>query len=123
MLLYVVLWVLCLHLQRRNPLSGAISVVTCYRFLSFGGFFIVKDFWQRVLDLLCGRIDAKIYESWIKPIAFGRLAGNDLFVEVPDPFFKDWLETHYAPTIREAAREITQKDISLFVTDYPGNPE
>jgi chromosomal replication initiator protein len=76
---------------------------------------VVKDFWQRVLDLLCERVDAKTYESWIKPIAFGRLAGNDLFVEVPDPFFRDWLETHYAPTIREAAREITQKDISLFV--------
>jgi len=43
------------------------------------------------------------------------LAGSDLFVEVPDPFFKDWLETHHAPTIREAAREITKKDISLFV--------
>ena len=77
---------------------------------------MVEQFWEKTLTLLSGRIESQAFDAWIKPLAFVDLAKSTLCVEVPDQFFKEWLESHYALLIKEAARELTQKDIDLQIT-------
>ncbi len=75
----------------------------------------MEEFWQNLLDLVHKRVNSKAFESWIKPISFVELKGNNLLVEVPDSFFKDWLETYYVSAIEEAAREIVKKKVGLVI--------
>jgi chromosomal replication initiator protein len=77
---------------------------------------MLEQFWEKTLNLLSDRIESQAFDAWIKPLAFVDLEKNTLCVEVPDQFFKEWLETHYALLIREAARELTKKDITLQIT-------
>ena len=77
---------------------------------------MVEHFWEKTLNLLSDRVENQAFDAWIKPLEFVDLEKSTLCVEVPDQFFKEWLETHYAVLIKEAARELTKKDIQLQIT-------
>jgi len=72
----------------------------------------VEAFLQGLLDSVRERVGDRAFESWIKPASFVGLEDDN---QVPDQFSKDWLETHYSSAIKEAAREIAQKDVRLVV--------
>ena len=72
-------------------------------------------FWEKTLNLLSDRIEGQAFDAWIRPLSFVKIEENNLFIEVPDQFFKDWLETYYSPQIREAAGTLTKKDITLHL--------
>ena len=76
----------------------------------------MDSFWKKLLDHLCGALGDQVFDAWIKPISFVGLEGCDLSVEVPDPFFKEWLETHYATTIRAVAGKLTKGSVVLRVS-------
>lgn len=75
----------------------------------------MEDFWGRFLGLISGKLDSRAFEAWIKPISFSRLENDTLFINVPDSFFKDWLEDNYSPVIKEVALELTGKEVVLIV--------
>jgi chromosomal replication initiator protein len=75
----------------------------------------MKDFWENLLYLVRGRVAGGVFDAWIKPLLFVRLDGGSLVVEAPDSFFKHWLEEHYGSIIREAAKELVEKDVSLSI--------
>jgi chromosomal replication initiator protein len=81
----------------------------------------VDTFWKKTLSLLSDKIEGQAFDAWIKPLSFVKLEENDLFIEVPDQFFKDWLETYYSPQIREVAGTLTQTKVTLHldVKDKP----
>jgi len=76
----------------------------------------VNNFWKKLLDLLQDKVNSQSFEVWIKPISFVKLDGSDLYIEVPDTFFKEWLETRYSSTIKEAARILVNEDVVLRIT-------
>lgn len=75
----------------------------------------MEKFWEELLASVCGRVGSPAFDVWIKPISFVRLEGCDLFVEVTDSFFKQWLESHYASVIKEAASELIKADVRLQI--------
>ena len=77
---------------------------------------VMEHFWEKTLNLLSDRIESQAFDAWIKPLEFVDLERSTLCVEVPDQFFKEWLETHYSVLIKEAARELTKNDIKLQIT-------
>ena len=51
------------------------------------------------------------YQTWFEPTRAVDLTENSLTVEVPNRFFADWLEEHYAPLIRRALSEVAGHDV------------
>lgn len=82
----------------------------------------MENLWEEMLATISGKVDSGAFDAWIKPISFVRLEGCDLVIEVPDPFFKQWLELHYGSTIEEVAHELVNKDVNLrFVVKDPSS--
>jgi len=75
----------------------------------------VENFWVELLALIKDKVSSRAFDTWIKPISFIKLEKCDLVVEVPDSFFKEWLETGYCSIIRGAARELVKRDVRLQV--------
>jgi len=75
----------------------------------------MNNFWEKLLTLIQDKVNSQVFEVWIKPITFIKLDGYDLHIEVPDTFFKEWLETRYAIIIREVARSLVNKDVVLKI--------
>ncbi len=74
---------------------------------------MVKSVWKKISDLLCARIESQAYDAWIKPLSCLKLENKELFIEVPDLFFKEWLEANYLSPIKDAASEVIQDTITL----------
>jgi chromosomal replication initiator protein len=68
----------------------------------------MEDIWSKVADSLKERVGQQNFDIWIRPIRFLSLSGENLELEVPNRFFKDWINEHYSSHIKEALSFLTQ---------------
>jgi chromosomal replication initiator protein len=73
----------------------------------------MEDLWSKAIDSLRERVGQQNFDIWIKPIHFISMEGEDVELEVPNRFFKEWINEHYSPYIKEALSFLTQKPCHL----------
>ncbi len=73
----------------------------------------MEAFWPKVIDSLRERIGQQNFDIWIKPIRFISVEGENLELEVPNRFFKDWINEHYSSEINDVLSFLTQKRYQL----------
>jgi len=69
----------------------------------------MQNLWSKVVDSLKERIPPQNFDIWIKPIQFLSADGENVELQVPNRFFKDWIAEHYASHIKEVFSFITEK--------------
>ena len=69
----------------------------------------MENFWTKVTDSLKEKVGQQNFDIWIKPISFVSMQGDSVELEVPNRFFKEWINEHYAFQIQEAVSHLTQK--------------
>jgi chromosomal replication initiator protein len=62
--------------------------------------------WDQIRNYLRQRVSAEGYDNWLKSTAFISEEAGRLSVLVPDRDTRSWLETEYAPWIREGIRDL-----------------
>ncbi len=70
-----------------------------------------KYIWGRCLDLIKDRIPQQTFNTWFQPIQAISMSDNSIFLQVPNKFFYDWLDSHYKDTIQGSLKEITGNGI------------
>ncbi len=73
----------------------------------------MEDIWSKVIESLKERVGQQNFDIWIKPIHFISMDGDIVELEVPNRFFKEWINEHYSPQIKEALSFLTQKSCHL----------
>lgn len=73
----------------------------------------MEEVWSKVTDSLKEKVGQQNFDIWIKPIHFIAVEGDDLRLEVPNRFFKEWISEHYSSQIKEAFSILTQKTCHL----------
>ena len=73
----------------------------------------MEDLWSKAIDSLREAVGQQNFDIWIKPIHLISLQGDDVELEVPNRFFKDWINEHYSVQIRDAISLLTQKPCHL----------
>jgi chromosomal replication initiator protein len=73
----------------------------------------MEDLWPKVIHSLKERVGQQNFDIWIKPIHFISMEGEKVELEVPNRFFKEWINEHYSPLIRDALSFCTQKPCHL----------
>ena len=66
----------------------------------------MEELWPKVIDALRERVGQQNFDIWIKPIHFISREGERVELEVPNRFFKEWINEHYSLDLKEV--------ISLF---------
>jgi chromosomal replication initiator protein len=74
----------------------------------------IEDIWSRTLDILEGELSRPSFETWLKSTKLLELDNEDVFIEVPNEFAKDWLETRYHYLIKNTIQLILNKEINLY---------
>ena len=72
-----------------------------------------KEIWDEVKRVLKNQLNPQSFQVWFVPTKGQSLIGETLTVEVPNKFFKGWLEEHYLEKAREALKSVTQTDLQL----------
>lgn len=57
--------------------------------------------WDEVRAALKERASHDVYETWFKELSIGNISGNDVTINVPNRFFRDWIRDHYQGLLEE----------------------
>jgi len=73
----------------------------------------MKEIWSRALAVLSEKVNQKSFDIWLKPLRFIQVSQNNLDLEVPNKFFKDWLTENYIPLIKESLFKVTGSQFNI----------
>ena len=62
--------------------------------------------WEKSIQIIKEKVSPQNFETWIRPIKMSSLEGNNVTLNVPNKFFKDWLIENYQYVIKEAIAKI-----------------
>jgi len=63
--------------------------------------------WQNCLDRVRKKVPPQTFETWFAPIKAISVTDKTLFLQVPNKFFYDWVDSHYGALIEQTLKEIT----------------
>ena len=72
-----------------------------------------KEVWSNCLKIIKDNVPAVSYQTWFEPIVPIRLDSNILTIQVPSPFFYEYLEERYIDILRKTLRKELGPDAKL----------
>ncbi len=69
--------------------------------------------WLDVLQRLSQRTNPQSFKTWLEPTKASSLTDGQLVIEVPNPFFADWLEEHYLDSINECVEACLGRRVNI----------
>lgn len=79
----------------------------------------MEKLWQRCLEELKKTLGTISFDTWIAPLNLKSIVGNRITLEVPDIFFKQWVEVNYLIQIKETLKTLAKND---FQINFEVNP-
>jgi len=71
------------------------------------------NLWHQALAQIQNELPSQAYETWFQPTRAISSTETSLVVEVPSPFFRDWLTSHYSELITRALRSLAPSDVKV----------
>ena len=75
----------------------------------------MSQIWQEALEQLRERLGQQNFETWIKPIRVKEAGDDEILLEVPNKFFRDWLAEHFLRPIRETLSDAAHHEIKVAI--------
>ncbi len=87
----------------------------------------IQESWDKAKGYLQDKLGKAVFETWILPLGPKQKNENNLVLEAPDNFFRDWVDKHYRQAIQEAINWSAKQEVqvnletdSQIKADYPG---
>jgi chromosomal replication initiator protein len=74
----------------------------------------MKEIWNKVMSDVGEKISQKAYDIWLKPLKLVSLTDNQVELEVPNKFFKDWISENYQNLIRDSLLHLTNQQYTIL---------
>ena len=75
---------------------------------------IMSELWARALADIKNQIGGQNFETWIAPIRFVARNKNEVILDVPNKFFRDWLTEHYASELERILTAAAKHDLRVI---------
>jgi len=72
-----------------------------------------KELWNKIRRELKSRVSQETYDSWFKPLKLLDREGDVLRLQVPNPIFREWIQSHYMETLVESASAASGEAIDV----------
>ncbi|KXS44077.1 MAG: chromosomal replication initiator protein, partial [Candidatus Frackibacter sp. T328-2] len=80
--------------------------------------------WQKALEIFQSKLSKPSFQTWLKSTKLIAIEENNILVEVPNEFSKDWLETRYDNLIKETINQLINRNLDVkFVIPEPQKEE
>ena len=66
----------------------------------------MNKIWQETIDKIEKEVSPQNYATWIKPLNFIEIIDDQVKLEVPNRFIRDWLRDNYLKKIEKVMSEI-----------------
>lgn len=78
-----------------------------------------EDLWEKALGEFQKQFGKQNYETWIKPIHFGARNKNEIRLDVPNKFFRDWLAEHFLEQLENVLSSIARHELTVQLQVNP----
>lgn len=72
--------------------------------------------WKKTGEYLKEKVGTTSFETWIFPLKPQQASNENIVLEAPDDFFKDWVDRHYKSLIEEAINQFVNEKVSVTLT-------
>jgi chromosomal replication initiator protein len=72
-----------------------------------------EEIWNKSLALVEERVGSSIIDLWFRPIKLSHLKEQQATIEIPNRFFKDWIEDNYPDVIAESIGRIVGLPVTV----------
>ena len=69
--------------------------------------------WEKSLQIIKDKVSQQNFETWIRPIKISSMEGNNITLNVPNKFFKDWLIENYHSVIKATLISLAGIDLKV----------
>lgn len=73
----------------------------------------LNDIWNKCLSIIEKKVGANAFELWFKPIKLTQLKDQNAVLEIPNRFFRDWVEDYYPALVSEVIEEIAGHPVTV----------
>ncbi len=83
-----------------------------------------REIWEEALSAIQTRVTRQSFENWFRPLALESIEGSRVNVLLPNRFFKEWFEDHYAGTLKSVLEDLmfSKVEVSLRVQQPESQP-
>jgi chromosomal replication initiator protein len=74
----------------------------------------MSELWARVLTDVKDAIGRQNFETWIAPIHFVSRTKNEIVLEVPNKFFRDWVVENYASKLEQTLSAAAKHELKII---------
>ncbi|MBI4847349.1 MAG: chromosomal replication initiator protein DnaA [Nitrospirae bacterium] len=78
----------------------------------------IEEAWIKTVEAIGAKVGTQTFDLWFRPIKFVELQDQQIVLEVPNKFFKEWIEDHFPGLITETAEKFLKKDLSVKFKVY-----
>ncbi|MCX5703742.1 MAG: chromosomal replication initiator protein DnaA [Candidatus Omnitrophica bacterium] len=80
--------------------------------------------WQQAQGYLKEKLGETVFATWILPLKITPKGKDDLSLQAPDIFFRDWVQKHYRQLLQEALNSASPgQEITLHIEAAPATQE
>lgn len=72
-----------------------------------------EDAWVQTLDTIKNKVGSQTYDLWFKPLKMLQFKDQQLILEVPNRFFKEWIEDHYQGLLTESVEGLLKEKVGI----------
>ncbi len=81
--------------------------------LSFQMNLLDINLWDQALTRIQRELPSQAYETWFQPTRAVSSTPTALIIEVPNPFFRDWIASHYAELIHRILEDVSSSKVRV----------
>ncbi len=84
-----------------------------------GGLFMVEKerislIWEEALSIIRSKLSKPSYDTWLKATEAISLDENQIIIQVPNEFSREWLENRYVELIKDTLFQLTNKEYDIY---------
>ncbi|MEJ2313980.1 MAG: chromosomal replication initiator protein DnaA [Nitrospirota bacterium] len=73
----------------------------------------LDDIWQQSLPLMKGEVGESVFDLWLSPVRLVHMKDGAATVEVPNRFYKEWIEDYHPDLIRGVLSRVTESEVNV----------
>jgi chromosomal replication initiator protein len=74
---------------------------------------IKDEIWGKVLSLMAGKVGESSFELWFKPMKVVQIKDKTVTIEIPNRFFREWIEDNYPTILTESLEVVTGQPMAV----------
>jgi len=73
----------------------------------------LEEAWTKTIEALELKVGSQTFDLWFRPLKLLKIHDEQIVLEVPNKFFKEWIDDHYPGIIADTVQQFLNKQIPI----------